>query len=179
MDKLRGGGSGGVETISADFDGWFVNPAVTITKPTQIAGHAIEGSFGVQYAGLFLDSYTETGTASPQTIDSRTVHMGIARLKLAAPKQKITGDGSILTYRLQAGLDARTNFGGDSIDGVLLGQNISFNTGGDNNTLGGFLNVSGEYQTQNGLTISAGTEAIFETSGSYQLSGRVGVEFRF
>ncbi len=133
----------------------------------------------MQYAGLFLDSYAETGTTSPQTIDSRTVHMGIARLKIAAPKQKITGDGSIFSYRVQVGLDARTNFGGDSVDGVLLGQNISFNTGGDNNTIAGFLNLSGEYQTQNGLTFSAGTEAILETSGAYQYSGRVGLEFRF
>lgn len=169
----------GRETISANFDGWFVSPAVTMTKPTQIVGHSIEGSFGVQYAGLFLDNYTETGTTSPQTIDSRAVHVGIARLKIAAPKHKVTGDGSILNYRVQAGLEARTNFGGESIDGVLLGQDISFNTGGDNNAIGGFLNVSGEYQTQDGLILSAGTEAIFEASGSYQLSGRIGLEFRF
>lgn len=171
--------SGGRETIKANFDGWFVSPAVTIAKPMQIAGTAIEGSFGLQYAGLFLDSYTETGTTSPQTIDSRTVHVGMARLKVAVPKEVTTGNGSILNYRVQAGIDARTNFGGDSIDGVLLGQNINFNTGGDNNTLGGFLNVSGDYQMQNGLIFSAGTEAIFETSGSYQFSGRVGLEFRF
>lgn len=171
--------SGGRETISADFDGWFVSPTVTITKPTQIAGRQIEGSLGLRYAGLFLDSYTETGTTSPQTIDSRTVHVGIARLQVAVPQQKVAADGSLLNYRVQAGLEARTNFGGDSIDGVLLGQDINFNTGGDNNVLGGFINLSGEYQTQNGLIVSAGTEAIFETSGSYQFSARAGLEFRF
>ncbi len=171
--------SGGCETISADFDGWFVSPAVTFTRPTQIAGRQFESSLGLRYAGLFLDSYTETGTTSPQTIDSRTVHVGVARLQIAAPHQRVTASGSLLKYRVQGGLEARTNFGGDSVDGVLLGQDIRFDTGGDDNVLGGFVNLSGEYQTRNGLIVSAGTEAIYETSGSYQLSARAGLEFRF
>lgn len=171
--------SGGRENISADFDGWFVSPAVTFTRPTQIAGRLVEGSLGLRYAGLFLDSYTESGTTTPQTIDSRTVHVGTARLQIAVPHQKINADGSVLRLRAQTGLEARTNFGGDSIDGVLLGQDISFNTGGDTTTLGGFLSLSSEYLTQNGLTISGGAEAIYESAGTYQLSARAGIEFEF
>lgn len=171
--------SGGRETITADFDGWFVSPSVTITRPAEIAGQRVEGSLGLRYAGLFLDSYTESGTTAPQTIDSRDVHVGVARLQVALPREKVTSDGSLLSYRVQAGLEARTNFGGDTVDGVLLGQNISFNTGDDIDTLGGYLSLSGEYQTQNGLIVSAGTEAIYESSGSYQFSARAGLEFRF
>ena len=129
-------------------------------------------------AGLFLDSYSESGTSAPQSFDSRDVHVGVARLQVALPARKVTANGSLMRYRIEARLEARTNFGGDSVDGILLGQNISFNTG-DDNALGSFLSLAGEYQAQSGLIISARTEAIYETSGSYQVSARAGVEFKF
>ncbi len=171
--------TGGVETATADFDGWFVSPALTVTKPVEIAGHRLEGSLALRYAGLFLDGYTESGATANQTVDSRNVHIGVMRLQIAAPFESVSADGSFLSYRLRAGLEARTNFGGDTIEGALLGQDISFNPGGDDSVLGGYLSLSGEYLMANGMNIEAGAEGIIESTGSYQVSAYAGLEFRF
>ncbi|MEP3599859.1 MAG: autotransporter outer membrane beta-barrel domain-containing protein [Stappiaceae bacterium] len=171
--------AGGLETATADFSGWFVSPELTVTKPTVILGRRLEGSLALRYAGLFLDSYTESGTTAPLTVDNRDVHIGVARLQLAAPFESLNADGSAFRYKVKAGVEARTNFGGDTIDGALLGQNISFNPGGDDNTLGGYVGLSGEYDTGGGLVLSASTEGLIDTTGSYQFSGRAGVKFRF
>ncbi|MEP3279242.1 MAG: autotransporter outer membrane beta-barrel domain-containing protein, partial [Stappiaceae bacterium] len=168
-----------LETATADFSGWFVSPELTITKPTVLLGRRLETSLALRYAGLFLDGYTEGGTTAPLTVDDRDVHIGVARLQLAAPYENIFADGSAFRYRLKAGIEARTNFGGETIAGALLGQNISFNPGGDDNTLGGYVGLSGEYDTGGGLVLTAGTEGLVETTGSYQFSGRAGVKFRF
>ncbi|MEP3275686.1 MAG: autotransporter domain-containing protein [Stappiaceae bacterium] len=171
--------AGGLETATADFSGWFVSPELTVTKPTVILGRRLEGSLALRYAGLFVDGYTESGTTAPLTVDDRNVHIGVARLQLAAPYENIFADGSAFRYRLKTGVEARTNFGGETIDGALLGQNISFNPGGDDNTLGGYVGLSGEYDTGGGLVLSAGTEGLVDTTGSYQFSGRAGAKFRF
>ncbi len=171
--------AGGVETATADFDGWFVSPALTMTKPVEIAGHRLEGSLALRYAGLFLDGYTESGATANQTVDSRNVHIGVMRLQIAAPFESASADGSFLSYRLRAGLEARTNFGGDTIEGALLGQDISFNPGGEDSVLGGYLSLSGEYLMANGMNIEAGAEGIIESTGSYQISAYAGLEFRF
>ncbi len=171
--------AGGVETATADFDGWFVSPALTVTKPVEIAGHRLEGSLALRYAGLFLDGYTESGATANQTVDSRNVHIGVMRLQIAAPFESVSADGSFLSYRLRAGFEARTNFGGDTIEGALLGQDISFNPGGDDSVLGGYLSLSGEYLMTNGMNIEAGAEGIIESTGSYQVSAYAGLEIRF
>ncbi len=171
--------AGGLETATADFSGWFVSPELAVTKPTVLLGHRLEGSLALRYAGLFLDGYTESGTTAPLTVDDRDVHVGVARLQIAAPSETVYANGSAFRYRLKAGLEARTNFGGETIDGALLGQNISFNPGGENNSLGGFAGLSAEFDTGSGFVFTAGGEGLLETTGSYQLSGRAGVGLRF
>ncbi len=171
--------AGGLETATADFSGWFVSPELTVTKPAVLMGRRLEGSLSLRYAGLFLDGYTESGTTAPLTVDDRDVHIGVARLQVAAPYETVFADGSAFRYRVKAGIEARTNFGGETIDGALLGQNISFNPGGDDDTFGGYAGLSGEYDTGSGFVLTAGTEGLIDTVGSYQLSGRAGVSFRF
>lgn len=171
--------AGGIETATADFDGWFISPELTATRHTWLMGHPLEASLVLRYAGLFLDGYTEEGVTAPLTVDDRTIHIGVARLQLAAPNQVSRPDGSVLRYQMKAGAEGRTNFGGNTVDGALLGQNISFDPGGEDETLGAFAGLSGEYDTGGALVFNAGAEGLIETSGSYQISGKIGAKIRF
>lgn len=180
----------GLETARADFSGWFINPQVTMTREAAnpLAGQtfhgfsaspALEQSLTLSYAGLFLDGYTETGTTNPLTLDDRSVHIASARAALALPFEAVHADGAITTLRLIGGVEARGQFGEDTISGTLLGQAVSTTLDDNAFTGGAFLDLSGEYRTTTGLTAYANLEAMLETDMSYQLSATAGLRTAF
>lgn len=180
--------AGGLETASADFGGWFINPQLTATNSTPTGFTAtpmgfglasIEQSLTLSYAGLWLDGYTETGTTNPLTLNDRDVHVASARATITLPFERVEANGALTTLRLIGGLEARTQFGDDTVSGTLLGQAVSTTLGGDDQTLGGFLGLSGEYQTTIGLTAYANAEALIETDASWQLSATAGLRVAF
>ncbi|WP_375567965.1 autotransporter domain-containing protein [Ahrensia marina] len=181
----------GLETASADFGGWFINPQVTVTNSTStgfsptsmgstsFALPTIEQSLTLAYAGLFLDGTTETGTTNPLTLDDRDVHIASARAALALPFEALHANGALTTIRLIGGIETRTQFGDDGISGTLLGQTVSTTLDDDDTALGGFLGLSGEYQTSSGLTAYANAEAMLETNSAYQISATAGLRIAF
>jgi hypothetical protein len=181
----------GLETASADFGGWFVNPQVTVTNstptgfsPTDTAllGFAlptIEQSLTLAYAGLFVDGYTETGTTNPLTLDDRAIHIASARAALALPFQAAHTGGAATTLRLIGGIEARTRFGDDAISGTLLGQSVTTALDDKDVTLSAFLGLSGEYQTTSALTAYANAEILLENNASYRLSATAGLRIAF
>lgn len=180
----------GLETASADFGGWFINPQVTMTREAgnPLAGTGIgsfmatstlEQSLTLSYAGLFMGGYTETGTTNPLTLDDRSVHIASARAALALPFERIEADGALTTLRLIGGVEARTQFGDDSVSGTLLGQSVSATLDDDDFTAGAFVGLAGEYQTTTGLTAYANAEALLETDKAYQISANAGLRIAF
>ncbi|WP_375568335.1 autotransporter domain-containing protein [Ahrensia marina] len=181
----------GLETASADFGGWFINPQVTVTNSTStglsptatgLMGFAlptIEQSLTLAYAGLFLDGTTETGTTNPLTLDDRDVHIASARAALALPFEALHANGALTTISLIGGIEARTQFGDDAISGTLLGQTVSTTLDDDDTALGGFLGLAGEHQTSSGLTAYANAEAMLETNSAYQISATAGLRIAF
>lgn len=180
----------GLETASADFGGWFINPQVTITREDSnpLAGigfgalmgtQTLEQSLTLSYAGLFLDGYTETGTTNPLTLDDRSIHIASARAALALPFEAIHADGALTTLRLIGGVEARTPFGDNGVSGTLLAQTVSTTLDDGDAVLGGFLGLSGEYQTTTGLTVYANAEALLETNSAYQISAAAGLRIAF
>ncbi|CAN0600031.1 unnamed protein product, partial [Ectocarpus sp. 12 AP-2014] len=142
----------GLETANADFGGWFINPQVTATRQANnpLAGigigllrgsYALEQSLTLSYAGLFLDGYTETNTTNPLTLDTRAIHVASARAALALPFEATHIGGAVTTLRLIGGLEARTQFGENTISGVLLGQAVSTTLDDEEATLGAFLGL--------------------------------------
>lgn len=180
--------AGGLETAGANFGGWFINPQITATNssPTGFTSTtmgfglaSIEQSLTLSYAGLFLDGYTETGTTNPLSLDDRSVHVASARAALALPFEAVHADGALTTIRLIGGIEARTQFGDDGVSGTLLGQTVSTTLSDDDATFGGFLGVSGEYQTTTGLTAYANAESLIETDAAYQISATAGLRIAF
>jgi hypothetical protein len=180
----------GLETARADFGGWFINPQFTMTREagnplagagfgSLVAAQTLEQSLTLSYAGLLLDGYTETGTTNPLTLNGRDVHVASARAAIALPFERNEADGALTTLRLIGGLEARTQFGDDSVSGTLLGQTVSTTLSDDDAAFGGFLGLSGEYQTTTGLTAYANAEALLETNSAWQASATAGLRIAF
>jgi hypothetical protein len=180
--------AGGLETASADFGGWFINPQLTATNTMVLGSTAttmgfalsrVEQSLTLSYASLFLDGYTETGTTNPLTLNDRDIHVASARATLALPFERVEADGALTTVRLIGGVQARTQFGDDGVSGTLLGQAVSTTLSDDDASFGGFVGLAAEYQTTSGLTAYANAEALLETNSAYQLSATAGLRIAF
>lgn len=174
---------GGVETATADYGGWFVSPELTLTRPipgtVMPGGLPLETHVTLRYAGLFLDGYTEAATAGGLTMNAQSVHLGTARAGLTLPVEQELEDGGLARLKLTGGVEGRTQFGGQTLSGALLGQSIVFDPGGDSSALAGFAGLTGEYAAANGLTLFATVEGQLETTGSRQASAWLGLRKRF
>jgi len=172
--------AGGIETAKADHHGWFVSPEVRFMRPVAFGARPLEASVTLRYAGLFLDGFNESGvTAGALTVGSRDIHLGVARAALALPLTKTYSDGAQARWIWTAGIEGRTQFGGDSISGTLAGQGIAFNAGGRDSTVGLFGSYRAELASPLGHTVYAVVEGLAEQDGSYQLSGKAGFRVRY
>ena len=173
--------AGGIETARAGYDGFFISPEVTLTRPVWPGhtGQRVEASVTLRYAGLFLDGFTETGTAAPLTVNDRDIHVGVARFQLALPVESRGANGAVSRLTLKGGVEARTQFGGQTVSGALLGTAINFNPGSDDSTLGVFAGLAAEHISQRGATFYVSAEVRAEHDGSRQVSGKAGVKFAF
>lgn len=180
----------GLETARADYGGWFITPQVTATRQADnplagqsfngfTAGANLEQSLNLSYAGLFLDGYTETGTTNPLTLNDRTIHLASARATLALPFERVEANGATTTLRVTGGVEARTQFGDDTVSGTLLGQTVSTTLDDDDFSAGAFVGLSGDYETTGGLTAYANVEAMIENDASWQMSLQAGLRIRF
>ena len=169
----------GLQTATADYDGWFVSPEVTLTRPFWPLGRRIEKVLTLRYAGLFLDGFTEAGAAAPLTVGDREIHLGVARAALALPFERQSEDGGVSRLTLTSGIEGRTNLGDEDISATLLGQNIVFDPGGDDGAVAGFAGLTAEHTTPSGFTAFLAFEGKLEDEDTHQVSARGGVKFRF
>lgn len=171
--------AGGIETAKADYDGWFVSPEVTLTRPLWAGEQRFEKSVTLRYAGLFLDGFTENGTAAPLTVNSRDIHVLQARSQLTMPNERHGADGSLRRDALYIGLEGRANAGDDDVSGALLGQNITFDPGGDDVAGAAFAGLQFERTAAGGTTLYGSIEGQVETGGGRRASAKAGGKFRF
>ena len=171
--------AGGLQRAQADFDGFFIAPEISFTRPFWPLGQRIEKVVTLRYAGLFLDSFTETGAADAFSVNDRDIHLGVARAALALPVERTSDDGGHSRLTLTGGIEGRTQFGDETLTGTLLAQNITFDPGGDDGVFAGFATITGEHTTPGGLTAFMSLEGKVEDDGSHQASARGGIRVRF
>lgn len=165
---------GGIESAKADYDGAFVSPAAEIGTAFDMGGGYLIPSFRARYAGLFLDNYRERGSTANMDIDSRRVDAGELRGQLAFALTAIeTGGGSLeLTFR--TGVEGTFGDGG-SVDAILLGQSLSFDSDSDVAVAEGFAGLQMVYSSDSGLQLDLGAELGLDTNESFTANGRLGV----
>ena len=153
--------AGGLQTASADYDGYFISPSVRVGRSL---GKRTEISVGGQYAGLFLDGYTETGSAANLTVASRDVHVAAVRVKAAYLAHQHQTDSGLVSVETWAGVDGVFNLGGDDVDVVLAGTPLNFAASFADASAIGFAGI--------GINHEAGGVWILNAS----LEGRYGTE---
>lgn len=137
-------------------------------------GFGLVPSARVRYVGYFLDGYAETGALGNFTVGDRDLHILQGRVQLVLPY--VTATSRIELY---AGLEGRTLLSGQGIDAVLLGQDISFDAGGDDDIGGAFLGLNGAARIAANTEVFGRFEATWEGDDASSVGGNVGLRMRF
>jgi uncharacterized protein with beta-barrel porin domain len=164
---------GGVEHARADYDGFFVSPSATIgTSFAMASGGLLIPSLRARYAGLFLDSYDETGSAADLSVDDRDVNVFDFRAQLAYALAARPVNGGALHTAFRVGADA--TFADNSVETALLGTALNFDVSGDD-TMRGFGAVDLSYLTASGSSFFLGAEAGYDSGDAFTLDVRGGL----
>ncbi len=171
---------GGVDTARADYNGFFVSPEITVSSSLAVADWmAVKPSLTLRYAGLFLDGYTEKDSKANLSVDDRDVHLISARAQVAMPVHMNTDAYGTLTTEIRVGADGRATVSEDNVRATLLGQNLNFTAGGDDEVLTGFAGAAFAYVMTTGTRLYGNIEAGYGTDEATHVTGRAGVKVPF
>lgn len=170
----------GVEFAHGGYDGWFVNPELTLGVELPVGTSSIlVPSASIGYAGLFLDGLEETGSQASVSLEARDVELIDGRLQLELRTKGETSGGPWQTA-VRAGVKGRSNIGDDTLSGVLAvttAFDVALESGDD--AIAGFVGGDLTFSVGPGAQIFAGGEAAVEDSGDSIFTGRAGWAFRF
>ncbi|QKV19728.1 autotransporter domain-containing protein [Oricola thermophila] len=169
---------GGIETATASYAGVFASPSLTVGRNYEVAGATFTPSLRARYAGIYLDGYTETGSAAALTVDSRVHHVFDLRAQVETALERPGDAGDMQRVSLRAGVDGIFHRG-DDVDADLLGTGISFASGTDEDVARGFVGVDAAHVMPGGRTFNAGFEVGAGTDSVVTLDLRAGLRGRF
>ncbi len=172
--------AGGVDTANADYYGIFVSPEITVSSSLAVTNWmAVKPSLTLRYAGLFLDGYTEKDSKANLTVDDRDVHVISARAQVAVPVHMSMDYNGRLTTEFRIGAEGRATVSEDKVRATILGQNLNFAPGGDDEVLTGFAGAAFTYVMISGTRLYGNIEAGYGTDEAAHVTGRAGVKVPF
>ncbi|WP_406873551.1 autotransporter domain-containing protein [Aminobacter sp. P9b] len=168
---------GGFEHAEADYNGVFISPSVTFGRDFSMAnGGVVTPSLRARYAGLFLGSYEESGSAANISVDNRTVNVFELRGQLAYGLAPWQAENGIFRATLRAGADGVFSDGG-SIEAGIAGNPLDFAAieGSDQN-LRGFAGFDAAYATAGGAKFNVGTELGYDSNNAFTARAEIGFD---
>ncbi|MEM1076605.1 MAG: autotransporter domain-containing protein [Pseudomonadota bacterium] len=169
--------SDGLETASADYNGYFISPSVTVGRSI---GNRVQASLGGYYAGLFMDSYDESGSAAGLDVDSRDVHVAAVRAELRYDAHQSTNKTGLMKVKTWGGVDGLFNLGSDDIDASIAGLPLSFSASFADSAAVGFVGLGVTQSTTDGrLYINASLEGRYGTDDYSEVRANIATILRF
>lgn len=170
----------GVAQAIGQANSWFVSPSATIDVPFEVLSAPALFSIRANYAGLFLNGYTETGTvANPLTVAARIVHQFNTRAQIMLPHTLVNDDGSTTLFKLRAGVDAQFDLGSDIVNTTVGGTAINLNANLDTE-IAGFIGASlMRNSLVDGFAYGLSGEVRAAIGGGYEAVTGVNLKFSF
>jgi len=169
----------GLEVAKASYGGWFISPDVTFGYRFFNPLGTITPKVRVRYVAGALDGYTETGSAQGLTIGRRTISDVEERLGVEFAHTVPVAIGGTLRSSLEVSGVGLQRTGDNTINAVLLAQNIAFTTPGRSQALGGAVGAGLDWRPKDAVSVYVSAEgtAMDDKSDSYVAKGGVRVGF--
>jgi uncharacterized protein with beta-barrel porin domain len=175
--------AGGLETAKASFNGWYVSPELTLGHRIALghvlgAQHTLTPSIQVRYLYAAFNGYTESGSTANLTVNRQTVQSFEERAELKLTRATLLNSYSTLLVHLAGGALGTQRVGSNTVDAVLLGQEIPFATPGKDDVWGGYGGLGMEFRHANVAVYLSG-EYLALNDNSSVVSGRAGLRAVF
>jgi outer membrane autotransporter protein len=169
----------GLEFATASYHGWFISPDVTYGYRLFMGDYVLTPKARVRYVGGSLDGYTEVGSAQGLTIGQRKLSDIEERLGIEFASVKPVAFGGMLKSSLEVSAVGLQRLGDNTINAVLLAQNIAFTTPGKSEAYGGVVNVGLEWRPKSNVSVYASAEGTAMSDKSFSIAGKGGVRVGF
>ena len=170
--------AGGLETASADYDGIVFSPSMKVGFNQGLYGSTLTPSVRVRYAGLYLDNYTEKGSATNLAVGDRDVHVVEVRGELAFALATNEVESGFWHTQLKGGVDGIFNWS-DDVDATLLGTDIRFAAGDEDSIVRGFGGVEAVFTSHGGTQFTSAFEVGYDSAETFSADARLGVNVPF
>lgn len=155
--KRNIGGGLALETASASYDGWFVNPAMTLGHRFAFDhGVTVTPALKVRYVAAQFGGYTETGSSANLTVGDRNMQAVEERAEVTLANTHTFGNGSRLGVRVTGGVLAQQRTGDATVNIALVGQNFIAATPDKQNVYGVYGGAGLDWQLGRMALFAAG-----------------------
>ncbi|MCH9626874.1 MAG: hypothetical protein S4CHLAM2_05050 [Chlamydiales bacterium] len=165
----------GVEDAHTNPGGFFITPEIVFAHTLARCWFQPIVSGTIRYAGLFLGSYSETGSVTNLTIKDRDLHLLTIRGELGFPLADRCCSWEVEPYIGGAG---RFELGDTRIRGELLGQSLLFQSA-VSDKLGYFLAGFRAERSVGCLDLFLNLEANWDNMNSFRTLGEGGIGYVF
>ncbi|MCC5831877.1 MAG: autotransporter domain-containing protein [Chlamydiales bacterium] len=169
--------AGGMQNARAEIDGAFISPEVTYAYRLPFIWRRPVIGLTLRYAGLFLGDYQERGSSMNLSVKGRHVDLITTRLEFSLPLSFSCGY-ACWDFEPYLGTYGRYQVGGRDVDGVLLGEPLSFDQTGPRN-LAAFLFGIRAIQSVGYLDLFINIEGSYDTHSGSRLLGEGGIGWNF
>jgi outer membrane autotransporter protein len=167
------GGGLALQTATASYGGWFVDPSLSAGHRIDIDGHgfAITPAMKLRYVAAHFDGYTETGSAANLTVAGRDFQAFEERAEITFADTLTMANGSHLTGRVTGGILGQQRSTGGQINIALLGQSLLAATPDRGSIAGGYGSAGLDWQMGK-LTLFAAGEATYTNDATHIYAGK-------
>lgn len=159
---------GGLETARADYNGLFTSSSLTASR---MLNERTQISAGGYYAGLYVEDYSESGSAANLNVGDRNVHVASLRAEAKFTAVEKETDTGIFKAQVWTGVDGTFNLGDDDVNVSINGLPLQFAASFKDPTVSRFVGLGFTHTPHNS---SWSAKATVEHYGSHAFSNILG-----
>jgi uncharacterized protein with beta-barrel porin domain len=170
---------GGLEIAGAKYDGWFVSPDVTYGLRIPMADYLLTPKARLRYVAGWLDGYTESGSQPGLVVGKRDISDVEERAGVELSNTRPASFGGTIKTTVEVSGIALQRLGDNTVNTVLLGQNLAFTTPGRANAYGGAAGLTLDWRPKAGTSLFAAAEGTLMNDHSASLVAKGGMRLAF